>query len=57
MTAQEAGRMLRGEMPKAYDPRAVESGIYEFWESQGFFSPSTTEAQSEPGAPNDEGKS
>ncbi len=28
-----------GEMPKAYDPRAVEPALYEWWESRGYFRP------------------
>src|SRR5579885_3622498 len=39
MATQQAGRVLRDEMPKAYDPRAVESAIYALWESGGYFAP------------------
>ena len=39
--ATQTARMQRGgEMPRAYDPRAVEGGIYDFWESDGYFVPS-----------------
>ena len=44
MTAQLPGR---GEMPKAYDPRAVEQRLYEFWEARGYFTP----VLSDPGEP------
>jgi len=27
------------EMAKAYDPRATESRVYEFWEKRGYFKP------------------
>jgi valyl-tRNA synthetase len=39
MTAQAIGRR---EMPSAYDPRAVEQRLYEFWESRGYFTPVLT---------------
>ncbi|MBI2759795.1 MAG: valine--tRNA ligase, partial [Chloroflexi bacterium] len=39
MTAQATGRR---EMPKAYDPRAVERRLYELWESRGYFTPVLT---------------
>jgi len=39
MTAQATGRR---EMPKAYDPRAVEQRLYELWESRGYFTPVLT---------------
>jgi valyl-tRNA synthetase len=39
MTAQATGRR---DMPKAYDPRAVEQRLYEFWESRGYFTPVLT---------------
>ena len=29
----------KGEFPRAYDPKAVEQRIYEFWEREGFFTP------------------
>ncbi len=39
--ATQTARMQRGgEMPRAYDPRAVEGRIYEFWEANGYFIPS-----------------
>ena len=28
-----------GEMPRAYDPGAVEGPIYKFWNDSGFFTP------------------
>jgi len=31
--------MSSEEMPKAYDPQAVEDGIYAAWEASGFFNP------------------
>ncbi|HLZ68478.1 MAG TPA: valine--tRNA ligase [Dehalococcoidia bacterium] len=38
--ATQTARMQRGgEMPRAYDPRAVEGRIYEFWEANGYFIP------------------
>jgi valyl-tRNA synthetase len=39
MATQQADRMLRDEMPKVYDPQAVEAAIYQFWESRGYFAP------------------
>ncbi len=39
--ATQTARMQRGgEMPRAYDPRAVEGRIYAFWEANGYFIPS-----------------
>jgi valyl-tRNA synthetase len=31
----------KDEMPKAWDPRAFEQQIYQWWEAQGFFKPET----------------
>ncbi len=31
--------MSENEMPKAYDPHAVEERLYDWWESQGYFQP------------------
>eukprot|EP01013_Petalomonas_cantuscygni_P002950 TRINITY_DN1308_c0_g1_i4.p1 TRINITY_DN1308_c0_g1~~TRINITY_DN1308_c0_g1_i4.p1 ORF type:complete len:786 (-),score=195.75 TRINITY_DN1308_c0_g1_i4:1050-3407(-) len=30
---------IGGDIPKDYDPKAVEAGWYEWWDSQGFFRP------------------
>ncbi len=41
-TSQEATRpaaQTRPEMPKAYDPRAWEETLYQWWETSGFFRP------------------
>src|SRR6266508_469094 len=43
MTAPPSGRT---EMPSAYDPRAVEQRLYDFWEGNGYF-----QADIEPGKP------
>jgi valyl-tRNA synthetase len=43
MAAPPSGRT---EMPSAYDPRAVEQRLYEFWEGNGYF-----QAHIEPGKP------
>jgi valyl-tRNA synthetase len=50
MATQQAGRRLRGEMPKAYDPSAVEGAIYEFWESRGDFVPRVPDEAFKPGS-------
>lgn len=33
------------ELPKAYDPQAVESEIYKLWEESGFFNPDNIDSQ------------
>ncbi len=37
--------MLSEEMPKAYDPKAVEDGIYAAWEASGFFNPDASNGE------------
>ncbi len=37
-----AGTTGHPQMPKAYDPRAVEQRLYNFWESRGYFTPVLT---------------
>ena len=29
------------DLPKAYDPKAVEERLYAWWEAQGYFQPET----------------
>ncbi len=36
------------EMAKAYNPQAVETALYEWWESQGYFKPEIAAAEAEP---------
>jgi valyl-tRNA synthetase len=50
MTTQQSGRMQHGEMPRAYDPRAVEGRIYAFWESRGYFAPNVPQEAWEKGS-------
>jgi valyl-tRNA synthetase len=45
-TAMTAPPSQRAEMPPAYDPRAVEQRLYDFWEGNGYF-----QARIEPGKP------
>ena len=28
-----------GELAKAYDPREIEAGVYDWWDHQGYFQP------------------
>jgi len=50
MATRQAERMRGQEMPKAYEPRAVEAAIYDFWESRGYFAPSVPPKDREEGA-------
>jgi valyl-tRNA synthetase len=36
------------EMAKAYDPQAVETALYDWWESQGYFKPEIVGPEAEP---------
>jgi valyl-tRNA synthetase len=36
------------EMAKTYDPQAVETPLYDWWESQGYFKPESAPAEAEP---------
>ena len=36
------------EMAKAYDPKAVETVLYNWWESEGFFKPEIAPTEAEP---------
>ncbi len=36
------------ELPKAYEPKSYETGIYKQWEQSGFFSPDNLSAAGEP---------
>src|SRR5512139_1858236 len=36
---------LSRDLPKAYDPRTVETRLYDWWESQGYFKPETQYAR------------
>jgi valyl-tRNA synthetase len=36
------------EMAKAYDPQAVETALYDWWESQGYFKPEIAPPEAEP---------
>ncbi|MHB8577929.1 MAG: valine--tRNA ligase, partial [Dehalococcoidia bacterium] len=57
MATQQAGRTPQGEMARAYEPGAVEAGIYAFWEQGGFFAPRTPDdALKVSGAGSDDGR-
>lgn len=43
--------MAENEMPKAYDPKAVEDAIYDAWEKSGFFNPDKLPARNQKGNP------
>ena len=36
------------EMAKAYDPQAVETALYDWWESQGYLKPEIASPEAEP---------
>ena len=38
-TAKPAIFTEDGELPKAYDPKAVEGPVYAWWEESGYFAP------------------
>jgi len=56
MATRQAERMRGQEMPKAYEPRAVEAAIYEFWESKGYFAPSVPPENWQKGGAGEGGK-
>ncbi len=38
-TPESTSAKAASEMAKAYDPRATEQRVYEFWERRGYFKP------------------